>query len=194
MTTQPTYQVDQLPEHLRSQVRVTDAGCWEWQGKVNNKGYGYYSERGRHTYAHRSSYEALVGPIPDGLEIDHLCVNPPCINPADLEPVTHAENQRRIAERQTACKRQGHDWTDPANVRTRPNGSRYCYACEREAQRRRHTEKTGVPYRGAQADRTHCPQGHPYDEENTYRTKRGGRMCKECTRQRNRERRALKRL
>jgi hypothetical protein len=181
--------VADLPERLRERVTVTDSDCWEWQGWRNNANYGYLSVDGRDQCAHRVSYEALVGGIAEGLELDHLCVNPPCINPVHLEPVTHAENQRRIAARQTACRRSGHDWTIPGNVRTRPNGSRYCAVCEREAQRRRHSEKTGKPFIGSQADRTHCPQGHPYDDENTYRHN-GRRHCRACQRRRNTARRA----
>jgi hypothetical protein len=180
-----------LPERLRGRALVVESGCWEWQGWRNSADYGYLSVDGRDQCAHRVAYEALVGPIPNGLELDHLCVNPPCLNPAHLEPVTHAENQRRIAERQTGCRRAGHDWTDPNNVRSRPNGSRYCAACEREAQRRRHSEKTGKPYQGPMAERTHCPQGHPYDEANTYRHN-GRRSCRACMQQRSLARRTTK--
>jgi hypothetical protein len=130
-----------LPERLASRVVVTDSGCWEWQGWRNSANYGYLSVDGRDQCAHRVSYEALVGPIPDGLELDHLCTNPPCINPAHLEAVTHAENQRRIATRQVTCRRAGHDWTDPNNVRVRPNGRRWCAECDRQDQRRRYAEK-----------------------------------------------------
>jgi len=183
--------VEQLPVRIRTRVVVTSTDCWEWQGWRNSANYGYVHVDGRDRCAHRAAYEALVSPIPEGLELDHLCVNPPCVNPAHVEVVTHAENQRRIRARQTSCRRAGHDWTDPKNVRSRPNGSRYCAVCEREAQRRRHTEKAGLPFQGAQSDRTHCPQGHPYDDENTY-LHNGRRHCRACSRQRDRARRAIK--
>lgn len=75
--------------------------CWLWQGKVFPTGYGYVERSkslGVSHYAHRAMYELLVGPIPDGLHIDHLCGVRQCVNPAHLEPVTQAENNRRAAD------------------------------------------------------------------------------------------------
>jgi hypothetical protein len=66
--------------------------CWEWLQNFNADGYGIYK---RNHQAHRVVYELLVAPIPEGLEIDHLCRNRRCVNPAHLEPVTHLENIRR---------------------------------------------------------------------------------------------------
>lgn len=71
-----------------------ETGCWVWQ-RSTSRGYGYVTRGGRCVPAHRWYYEHLVGPIPEGLELDHLCRNPPCVNPDHLEPVTHAENMRR---------------------------------------------------------------------------------------------------
>jgi hypothetical protein len=79
----------------------TTGECWIWTGTTDRHGYGRVRPDGRSTGAHRWSYEATVGPIPEGLELDHLCNNPPCVNPAHLEPVTHAENMRRMRERST---------------------------------------------------------------------------------------------
>lgn len=70
-------------------------GCSDWRGTVGSHGYGQFGDRGRHFLAHRWSYEYLVGPIPAGLHLDHLCRNRICINPEHLEPVTQAENNRR---------------------------------------------------------------------------------------------------
>lgn len=82
--------------------------CWIWLGKRDRDGYGEIriSQGGRkfHARAHRASYETYVGPIPDGLEIDHLCGNTSCVNPRHLEPVTHAENMRRAYVRRAARK------------------------------------------------------------------------------------------
>ena len=69
--------------------------CWPWRGQVNRGGYGVARYKRRTTTAHRAIYRILVGPIPDGLELDHLCRNRLCVNPAHLEPVTHLENVRR---------------------------------------------------------------------------------------------------
>jgi hypothetical protein len=73
--------------------------CWEWLGAVGSSGYGVFHVGPGLELAHRYAYEALVGPIPDDHDLDHLCGNTRCVNPAHLEPVTRAENVRRAAER-----------------------------------------------------------------------------------------------
>ena len=70
-------------------------GCWEWTAGLFATGYGGFQYGGRPVAAHRWAYEALVGPIPEGLELDHLCRNRKCVNPAHMEPVTHKENTLR---------------------------------------------------------------------------------------------------
>jgi hypothetical protein len=65
-----------------------------WQLSLR-KGYGRFKVAGRTLVASRYAYEEFVGPIPDGMEIDHLCFTPGCVNPDHLEPVTRAENARR---------------------------------------------------------------------------------------------------
>ncbi|MGA4541309.1 HNH endonuclease signature motif containing protein [Uniformispora flossi] len=79
---------------LRSFVELKD-GHWLWTGSTNRKGYGRFWFQGRSEEAHRVAYELFVGPIPDGLQIDHVCRVRPCVNPEHLEPVTHEENYRR---------------------------------------------------------------------------------------------------
>lgn len=89
-----------IAERLMAYVERTDAGCWRWTGRLSSAGYGETSgeRHGVKVLAHRVSYETFVGPIPDGLHIDHLCRNRACINPEHLEPVTLQENLRRGRE------------------------------------------------------------------------------------------------
>lgn len=91
-----------LAARLLSHVVKQESGCWLWQGARGGDGsygaIGVGSMRDgsrRMEYAHRVSYSVFVGPIPDGLQIDHLCNNKRCVNPEHLEPVTRGENQRR---------------------------------------------------------------------------------------------------
>lgn len=80
-------------ERLLGRIYVKcDNGCWEWRGAHFDTGYGQIMIDRRLRGVHRVVYELLKGPIPDGLFLDHLCRNPPCCNPAHLEPVTNGEN------------------------------------------------------------------------------------------------------
>lgn len=102
--------------------------CWEWTAATNTRGYGVFGRGGRsagNAYAHRWAWEFLVGPIPDGLTVDHLCRNTVCVNPDHLELVTLAENVRRANPKRETCER-GHS-LELAYVRE--NGNRMCRRC-----------------------------------------------------------------
>lgn len=71
------------------------SGCWLWLGALNTGGWGQVKRQGFENYVHRIAYTELVGPIPEGLEIDHLCHVRNCVNPDHLEAVTQLENLRR---------------------------------------------------------------------------------------------------
>lgn len=125
-------------------------GCWEWFGAKVAYGYGMMTlAGGKGVGAHAYSYELAKGPIPDGLEIDHLCCNTSCVNPAHLEAVTAAENMRRRSERYVECK-QGHDLTDPANVTWHKRSGRpdekVCKPCALERVRN-HRRRRGLHLR-----------------------------------------------
>lgn len=79
-----------------AKVHVVESGCWIWTGTIQPTGYGAAREPGRSGgYAHRAAYAMVKGPIPHGLQIDHLCRVPACVNPDHLEAVTPQENVRR---------------------------------------------------------------------------------------------------
>lgn len=128
-----------LPPLPRFWARVQSQpnGCWRWTGAIRHpkKGYGTFSWNGKNVSAHRASFELFKGPIPDGLQIDHLCRNGWCVNPAHLEAVTARVNIYRSEgsgpknAAKTHCVR-GHPY-DEANTRYY-DGSRYCRTCHRD--------------------------------------------------------------
>lgn len=115
--------------------------CWTWDLQHDHNGYALVrlSNPRRTARVHRVLYEFLVGPIPDGMELDHLCRNRGCVNPAHLEPVTHRENMLRgdtvaaTNARATHCKH-GHEFT-AANTYWRPDGDRDCRCCRADRSR-----------------------------------------------------------
>ncbi len=85
----------ELPERIEHKVFKTSCGCWLWLGYLIRRGYGRVSLDGKMKLAHRVVYEILHGPIPPGLECDHLCRVRACVNPDHIEPVTPSENAKR---------------------------------------------------------------------------------------------------
>lgn len=123
--------------------KVTFAGpCWEWY-RLDKTGYGRYTfwnataQKVQSIMAHRVSYQLLVGDIPSGIVLDHLCRNRACVNPDHLEMVTNRENILRGSglaaqnARKTHCKR-GHALT-PDNIKPSKDGHRRCLTCVRHA-------------------------------------------------------------
>lgn len=134
-----TMPLDMLP--LLERIKPGPNGCWLWTGAKSVSGYGHVRYRRKVCVVHRVVYELLVGPIPDGLVLDHLCRVRHCCAPTHLEPVTDAENIARGAglapqeAARTHCPA-GHAY-DEVNTYvtpTRPN-ARYCRACHNERSR-----------------------------------------------------------
>lgn len=120
---------------LAAVAEVTDSGCWLVRRRTL-AGYGQVVRSGRPRLAHRMSYELFVGPIPEGLDLDHLCRNRPCCNPEHLEPVTRRENLMRspiapaaINAAKTHCPR-GHLYDEQNTYLSQ--GKRSCRACKFE--------------------------------------------------------------
>lgn len=132
-------------DRLMARVSYSNGDCWEYAKttRADDDGYrqvsiGNVGGRSVMRYAHRVVYEHLVGPIPDGLQLDHLCRNRTCVNPEHLEPVTAAENRRRAAALITACP-QDHPYDD-INTGIASTGQRYCIECNRTRARERYRQ------------------------------------------------------
>lgn len=262
-----------LPAKIRPLIAQCSSGCWEWMGGRDKLGYGYCCTGGGVVQAHRLVYAAVMGPVAEGMVLDHLCRNKPCCNPAHLEVVGRGENTRRRHEARrdglptpqpehpwppvravvplrgevwravpqyeglyevsnlgrlrslprattrgrllkqrvivgkylgTALSQEGrevnrltHHLVAAAFLGSRPEGADVRHldgnaanncadnlAYGTHAENMRDMVQHGT---NAMLARTHCPQGHPYDEANTYFTPTGGRRCRACILVRTRE-------
>ena len=142
---------DRLPARFWAKAqRDEKIDCWLWMAARSSKGYGSYSHGGRAVSAHRLAYQTLVGSIPVGLQIDHLCRVRFCVNPSHMETVTTAENTRRgdsgrLWRQKTHCP-SGHPY-DEANTHLNRHGHRVCRACDRSYQRRRRANEPRLELR-----------------------------------------------
>lgn len=122
-------------------IPVPESGCWLWLGSETKDGYGRLWINGKYERAHRISYKLFIGPIPDGMHLDHLCRVHCCINPLHLEAVTCRENLMRgvgvaaLYSRKTHCVN-GHKF-DGMNTRVARRGTRHCRKCDKERHEKR---------------------------------------------------------
>lgn len=133
-------------QYFMARIKKTDS-CWLWIGDISAKGYGRFSRNKNRSKAHRWSYEHFIGPIPEGLTIDHLCMVKCCVNPEHLEAVTAEENTRRYL----ATRSDLYDWSNGkcrkghelaiVGYRERPKKGRECMGCRKEQGRKYYLKK-----------------------------------------------------
>lgn len=127
-----------LMPRVAARILVTEDGCWQWDRPSHPKGYGKIHYQGKSWLAHRAVYTELVGPIPENLEIDHLCENKGCVNPEHLEAVPRIVNLMRSDRgftsnaRKTHCPK-GHEYA-PENTHSyyqegKKTWARFCRTC-----------------------------------------------------------------
>jgi len=110
-------------------IRIPFMDCWLWDGHHDKDGYASIYVDKRTRQAHRVTYEEYIGPIPEGLQLDHTCRQRGCVNPRHVEPVTNIENQRRspiTMMMKTVCKRGHSDYR-----RSKGGKRRYCLTCKK---------------------------------------------------------------
>ncbi len=197
-----------LTKRFTSKYKIDKkTGCWDWVASRSKKGYGQFSASGKMRSPHRLSYECHVGPIPEGLQIDHLCRNKACCNPDHLEAVTGLENVRRALpytkdgnwqSAKTHCP-QGHEYTEENTYINEglSTANRTCRKCRkltmdeyekkparkayRKAYAKEYYDKHKDPIDHSNAAKTHCKRGHPLSGENLYVAPGSSeRHCRQC--------------
>lgn len=128
--------LDRMDKYIEAEPNT---GCWLWVGRVGPNGYGMTSVNGKNVNAHRAAYESLVGPVPPGLQLDHLCRVRCCVNPKHLEPVTPKVNSERGAGSTPTCK-YGHPRVEHSRLRA-AKGDRHCWTCALERATRYRRER-----------------------------------------------------
>ena len=172
------------------------AKCDEWEGTTWGGGYGCLfiavveGHKSGQFYAHRIVWAQDNGHIPDGLHVCHTCDNPRCINIDHLFLGSRSDNMRDMVEK----GRHGNQFKGVCNkghaLEQYPNGAWRCRKCHNQMNRERREQKRRAEGRPvANARKTHCPQGHAYDSENTRLTPQGHRICRECQRLHDKKRR-----
>lgn len=122
-------------------LTTEENGCRFWPGAKQKRGYGTVGYQGKRWLVHKLLYEHFIGLVPEGMELDHLCRNPPCAELTHLEPVTHRENMLRgvsfgaVNARKTACPF-GHPYAGD-NLHRGSDGYRECRTCHRDKERER---------------------------------------------------------
>ena len=136
-------QNDSLKTRFMTHVLEDENGCWVWQMSPLANGYGRFSPND--VLAHRWGYRFFKGAIPDGLVLDHLCRNRPCVNPDHLEAVTTAVNIRRgntgIKERSKTHCPKGHEYSPENTYRRTTDKSRHCRTCVLAQQKAKRDQK-----------------------------------------------------
>ena len=166
--------IEALPERLKKRIEIDpQSECWLWKPRLAGRGQGYgrtYLD-GVQMAAHRAVFTLLVGDIPFGLVLDHLCMVTRCVNPEHLEPVTTTENNRRagLHRRKDVCH-QGHSMSGDNVGFNKSNGTRYCRQCNKDRtiqrdpetaakylRQRRERNRTDLEHRAREKERRSDP-------------------------------------